>query len=115
MEHRCGNRYTTKIQARVKFLDGLAYDAQVADISLSGARLLTRRNLPSAPVTVTLRPPRREEIELLAHIVRHRPNMIAVEWDELAPSAVLQAVLDNAPINRGHGSYIAMSKAEADR
>jgi hypothetical protein len=92
MEHRCGHRRAAKVRVTLRTMQGLVADGLIADVSGSGALLVSALpGVVSARVLVQL--PRRlvppsGESSLQAEIVRVVPGGFAVEWQSFSPPEV---------------------------
>ena len=91
MEHRCGYRRAVNVPVIVRTSGGLVGKARLAEVSASGARLVT--SLPLIPETlVSLRMElhdgeRRERLTLEAEVVRRTESGFGLEWTDFAPEA----------------------------
>ena len=93
MEHRCGYRRVVDVPVRIRSREGVAGQAILREVSLSGARLECSLPLPALAtvlVQFALRhaanAPKRVRIE--AEVVRRTDTGFALEWTEFAPEAV---------------------------
>jgi len=107
MEHRWGHRLSTNIPVRLRCLqawdNGCRCLGCIENVSTSGALIRTELGIcPSAAVVVeTLEPALgMQERELPACVMRAGYGELAVEWTELASSAV-SAVLTEAMLTSG--------------
>jgi len=109
MEHRWGHRLSTHIPVRLRCLQALDSGCRclgcVENVSASGALIRTELGIcPSATIVVeTLSPALgMQERELPACVIRAGEAELAVEWTELASTAV-SAVLTEAMLTSGGG------------
>ena len=114
MEHRCGRRRDTRLRVTIRTRSGVATEAQVSNISSSGA--FVRAHLPltlNSVVyvqfwdTVPGKRPRGEAIP--AEVVRHCTEGFALEWTEFSPQTIRSIVreltfadTDHAPWSDAH-------------
>jgi hypothetical protein len=111
MEHRCGYRRIVNVPVRVRTRGGLAGQATLCEVSLSGARLVSSVPLPILSTVLVQFAVRRAEgppqrVTLEAEVVRQTDTGFALEWVEFAPDAAralyapsLDAATDNAPVD----------------
>src|SRR5690349_15542009 len=92
MEHRCGYRRIVNVPVRVRTRGGLAGQATLSEVSLSGARLNCSVPLPLMSVVLVQFAVRRGEggpkrVTLEAEVIRQTDAGFALEWTEFAPEA----------------------------
>jgi PilZ domain-containing protein len=92
MEHRCGSRRPAATKVRLKTSNGVSAEAQICEISASGA--LLRSHLPvSLHSVLTMRllsarhAPNTENL-VVAEVIRHVTGGFAVEWTEFSPQPI---------------------------
>jgi hypothetical protein len=92
MEHRLGYRLRINCIVRLRTGRGEVAQAELCDLSLSGAFVRTDLALePSSPVRLSLpslADMRLRNIPITAHVVRNQGIGIGLEWDEFAPAPV---------------------------
>jgi hypothetical protein len=98
MEHRWGERIAVDIPVQVSVPPLIMGSGRVRNISISGAWILGRFDLPPlarAFVVFDLAagPDRSEQLPIACYIARVRPEGIGVEWRELAPQIVSDLML----------------------
>jgi len=112
MEHRWGHRLSTNIPVRLRCLqardNGCRCLGCIENVSASGAFIRTELGIcPSVGIVVEALAPQlgMQERELPACVIRVGYGELAVEWTELASSAV-SAVLTEAMLTSGacHGA-----------
>jgi hypothetical protein len=93
MEHRCGFRRIVNVPVRVRTRSGLASQATLCEVSLSGARLVCSLPLPMNSSVLVQFAVRRADstvpkrVTLEAEVVRSTDTGFALEWLEFAPEA----------------------------
>ena len=93
MEHRCGYRRPAAMKVRLRTSNGVTADAEILDISASGA--LVCSHLPVSPhmvLTVQLLNKLRRGASaastVSAEVIRHVTGGFAVEWAEFSPQPI---------------------------
>jgi hypothetical protein len=93
MEHRCGLRQAAAIKVRLRTAGGVVAEAEICDISASGA--LLRCHLPVAlhsRLSVQIQSGRvdrsKPDARLFGEVVRHVEGGFAVEWTEFSPQVM---------------------------
>lgn len=101
MEHRWGERIEVDIPVQVSVPPHVLGTGRIRNISISGAWILGRFNLPPLSrafvvfelITAGLR----ESLPIACYVARVRPDGIGVEWHELAPQIVSDLMLLASP------------------
>ena len=95
MEHRWGERLKVELPVRIWTGYGSVGAGQVVDLSVSGAFIATRLQVPLlSPVNVVFRARRyngrlRESPVYVAHVVRREANGFGIEWFDFATEDVI--------------------------
>ena len=101
MEHRWGERIEVDIPVQVSVPPLTIGSGRVRNISISGAWITGRFNLPTlarAFVVFELSVAgQREQLPIACYVARVRPEGIGVEWRELAPQIVSDLMVFAAP------------------
>lgn len=91
MEHRWGNRIPVDIAVRISARPGMIGVGRILDLSVSGAWIAARLNLPVlarvmiVPSSTLVR--RQEALSIEAYVSRTSQEGFGVEWHELDPPA----------------------------
>jgi PilZ domain len=97
MEHRWGERIAVDIPVQVSVPPLVVGSGHVRNISISGAWILGRFDLPPlarAFVVFDLAlAGQHEQLPIACYVARVRPEGIGVEWRELAPQIVSDLIL----------------------
>jgi hypothetical protein len=98
MEHRWGERIAVDIPVQVSVPPLIMGSGRVRNISISGAWILGRFDLPPLArafivFDLAAGPDRSEQLPIACYIARVRPEGIGVEWRELAPQIVSDLML----------------------
>jgi PilZ domain len=100
MEHRWGERFSANVAVRLHLGSGIVVKGRLADVSVSGAFVVTETQVPVlSRVFVELGIASSEPGAQLvpAYVMREAPNGIGLEWVELSPSAIRAAPLAMRP------------------
>jgi PilZ domain len=92
MEHRWGIRFPADVAATLHLGDGAVVGARIANVSLSGALVLTDVKIPLfSQVTVQLelgRPGYLRSELARGYVSREARGGLGLEWNEFSPSAI---------------------------
>ena len=112
VEHRWGKRIQLNLPVQLDFGAEPLIGGRTANVSLSGAFVITREPVPSqARIDVQFEPrrPRNAKIRVPAYIVRRTAHGIGLEWHAFAPPEI-EALL---AISRGRSSSGAEDRSFA--
>jgi hypothetical protein len=91
MEHRFGQRFRCGTGVRISAADGISGHGRLANVSLSGAFLETRVDLPLYATIEIARPGERGgAVRRLASVVRRDHGGFGVEWCETPTRSICQ-------------------------
>ena len=93
MEHRCGYRRSVSVPVIVRTSDGFAVQAEIRNISASGALVRSASPLPlhaRVLVQFVVRDvhPQRERPAVHAHVIRRSEEGFGLEWAEFSPEPI---------------------------